>query len=121
VVTFLTYVFGLLFVGGLLFLLASFAFGRGEEMAPMPPDRTPTELPDERPVTGDDVREVRLPVAVRGYRMAEVDWVLDRVATQLDERDREIARLREAAATSRPDGAGPDREKSERARQDAAP
>ncbi|MBA2552634.1 MAG: DivIVA domain-containing protein [Geodermatophilaceae bacterium] len=79
----------------LLFLLASFAFGRGEEMAPAPPDSTPVELPDDRPVTGGDVRALRLSVAVRGYRMREVDWVLEQLATALDDRDHQLAELRD--------------------------
>ncbi len=92
--TLLTYVFGLLLVGGLLFLAASFAFGRGEEMAPALPEGTPVELPDDRPAAGADLRALRLSVVLRGYRMDEVDWVLDRLAEQVDSRDREIARLR---------------------------
>jgi DivIVA domain-containing protein len=94
VATLLTYVFGLLLVGGLLFLVASFAFGRDEEMAPALPEGTPVELPDDRPATGADLRALRLSVVLRGYRMDEVDWVLDRLAEQVDARDREIARLR---------------------------
>jgi DivIVA domain-containing protein len=43
------------------------------------------------------VRQLRLSVVLRGYRMDEVDWVLDVLAGQLEERDREIARLRAAA------------------------
>ncbi|HEX6756301.1 MAG TPA: DivIVA domain-containing protein [Mycobacteriales bacterium] len=92
--TLLTYVFGLLLVGGLLFLVASFAFGRGEEMVPALPEGTPVELPDDRPADGADLRELRLSVVLRGYRMDEVDWLLDRLAEQIDARDREIARLR---------------------------
>jgi DivIVA domain-containing protein len=92
--TLLTYVFALLAVGGLLFLAASFAFGRDEEMAPALPEGTPVELPDDRPATGADLRALRLAVVLRGYRMEEVDWVLDRLAEQIDSRDREIARLR---------------------------
>ena len=92
--TLLAYVFGLLLVGGLLFLAASFAFGRGEELAPVLPEGTPVELPENRPAGGDDLRALRLSVVLRGYRMEEVDWVLDRLAEQLDSRDREVARLR---------------------------
>jgi DivIVA domain-containing protein len=102
VVTFLTYLFGLVVVGGVLFLAASFAFGRGEELAPMPADGTPVELPDDRPTRGDDVRRLRLSVVLRGYRMSEVDWVLDQLARQLDGRDREIGRLRAALETLPP-------------------
>ena len=90
----LGYVLALLVVGGVLFLAASFAFGRGEEMAPVLPEGTPVELPEDRLARGDDLRALKLSVALRGYRMDEVDWLLDRLSEQVDSRDREIARLR---------------------------
>jgi len=90
----LGYILALLVVGGVLFLAASFAFGRGEEMAPVLPDGTPVELPEDRLARGDDLRALKLSVALRGYRMDEVDWLLDRLSEQVDSRDREIARLR---------------------------
>jgi len=37
---------------------------------------------------------VRLPVALRGYRFAETDLLLDRLVEELRARDEEIARLR---------------------------
>jgi DivIVA domain-containing protein len=92
--TVLGYILALLVVGGVLFLAASFAFGRGEEMAPVLPDGTPVELPEDRLARGDDLRALKLSVALRGYRMDEVDWLLDRLSEQVDSRDREIARLR---------------------------
>jgi DivIVA domain-containing protein len=92
--TVLGYILALLVVGGVLFLAASFTFGRGEEMAPVLPDGTPVELPDDRLARGDDLRALKLSVALRGYRMDEVDWLLDRLSEQVDSRDREIARLR---------------------------
>ncbi len=97
--TFLVFFLGLVMFAVLLFLLASFAFGRGEEMAPAPPDSTPVELPDDRPVTGGDIRALRLSVAVRGYRMREVDWVLEQLAIALEDRDRQLAELRPEEAT----------------------
>jgi DivIVA domain-containing protein len=92
--TVLGYILALLVVGGVLFLAASYAFGRGEEMAPTLPEGTPLELPDDRLARGEDLRALKLSVALRGYRMDEVDWLLDRLAEQADTRDREIARLR---------------------------
>ncbi|HEV7657566.1 MAG TPA: DivIVA domain-containing protein [Mycobacteriales bacterium] len=92
--TVLGYIIALLVVGGVLFLVASYAFGRGEEMAPVLPEGTPVELPEDRLADGDDLRGLRLSVALRGYRMDEVDWLLDRLSEQVDTRDREIARLR---------------------------
>lgn len=92
--TVLGYILALLVVGGVLFLAASFAFGRGEEMAPVLPEGTPVELPEDRLARGDDLRALKLSVALRGYRMDEVDWLLDRLSEQVDSRDREISRLR---------------------------
>ena len=91
---FLVFVIGVLVVGGLLFLLASLLLGRGETQPPAEPDRSPVELPNDRPVLGDDIRALQMSVAFRGYRMTEVDWLLDQFAQVLDERDAEIAALR---------------------------
>jgi DivIVA domain-containing protein len=88
------FVIGLLLVGSLLFLGASLLLGRGETQPPAEADRSPVELPEDRPVVGDDVRALRISVAVRGYRMTEVDWLLEQFAAVLDERDAEIAALR---------------------------
>jgi DivIVA domain-containing protein len=100
----LVFVIGLLVVGGLLFLGASLLLGRGETQPPADPQRSPVELPDDRDVVGDDVRALRISVAFRGYRMTEVDWLLDQFAQVLDERDAEIAALR-AGAGRRANGA----------------
>ncbi len=93
-VSLVVFVVGLLLVGGLLFLGAALLLGRGETQPPAELDRSPVELPDGRPVLGDDVRALQVSVAVRGYRMTEVDWLLDQLAQALDERDVTIAQLR---------------------------
>ncbi|MFZ3500159.1 DivIVA domain-containing protein [Streptomyces sp. 5.8] len=62
------------------------------------PDRLSDVLPENRPVVRADIDELRLPVAPRGYRMAEVDDVLERLAAELAERDARIAELTAAAA-----------------------
>ena len=81
-------------VGALLFLGGSVLLGRGETQPPADPDRSPLELPEDRPVTADDVRAARMSVTVRGYRMTEVDWLLEQLARALEERDAEVAALR---------------------------
>jgi DivIVA domain-containing protein len=109
--SFFAFVVGVLVVGALLFLGASLLLGRGETRPPAEQDRSPVALPGDRPVTGDDVRALQLSVNVRGYRMSEVDWLLDQFAALLEERDEEIAALRaqlHPVATSGPkDGQGP--------------
>jgi DivIVA domain-containing protein len=102
------FVLGLLVVGGLLFLGASLLLGRGETQPPAELDRSPVELPDDRPVTGDDVRALRISPAFRGYRMAEVDWLLDQLARTLDERDVAIAALRAGTPAGHGDDTDPD-------------
>ena len=97
VLSFFVFVIGVLLVGGLLFLGASLLLGRGETQPPADLGRSPVELPDDRPVLGDDVRALRLTPAFRGYRMTEVDWLIDQFAQILDDRDAELAALRGAA------------------------
>jgi DivIVA domain-containing protein len=96
----LLFLVGVLVVGGLLFLGASVLMGRGETQPPGDLDRSPVELPVGRPVTGDDVRALRMTVSLRGYRMSEVDWLLEQFARALDERDTELAALRARTAAS---------------------
>ncbi len=103
--SYLTLAIGVLLVGGLLFLGASLLLGRGETQPPAELTRSPVELPDDRPVTGDDIRDLRISVAARGYRMTEVDWLLEQLADALEERDAEIASLRTRPAEQQEAGA----------------
>ena len=97
--TALIYLLVVVAVAAAVFGIASAVFGRGEELAPLPPGATPTRLP-VGDVGGDDVRALRFQQAVRGYRMAEVDWVLDRLAEEIErltqERDELAARVEQA-------------------------
>jgi DivIVA domain-containing protein len=81
--TVLSYLIVAAVVATVVFLIASLVFGRGEELAALPPDATPTGLP-EGSIAGDDVRAIRFSLVLRGYRMSEVDWTLSRVADELD-------------------------------------
>ena len=82
-------------VAAVLFVVIARVLPAGEQIAPAVRDEPPWELPPDRRLTGDDLDQLRLPVAVRGYRFAETDLLLDRVAEELRLRDAEIARLRE--------------------------
>ena len=48
----------------------------------------------ETPLTGDDLAGLQFDVTIRGYRMSEVDGVVDRLRRELRERDEQIAVLR---------------------------
>ncbi|WP_326679476.1 DivIVA domain-containing protein [Streptomyces sp. NBC_01237] len=66
-----------------------------------PPERLTDPLPATRPVGRADVEALRLPMAPRGYRMADVDEALDRLGAELAERDSRIAELESALAGAR--------------------
>jgi DivIVA domain-containing protein len=96
VTTALIYLFVMVLVAAVVYLLAAFVFGRGERLAPLPPGASPTRLPAEE-VRGEDLRAVRFQPVLRGYRMAEVDWVVDRLADEVDELRSRLAALESAA------------------------
>jgi DivIVA domain-containing protein len=67
--------------------------GDGGPLRDVEPDRLDHRLPEERAVGRADIDGLRLPVALRGYRMTDVDDVLDRLSAELAERDARIAEL----------------------------
>lgn len=77
-----------------LFVVAVRFLPAGEQIAPPIRDEPPWDLPADRRLEAAEIDSVRLPVALRGYRFAETDVLLDRLAAELRVRDEEIARLR---------------------------
>ena len=63
--------------------IAVVASGRGAPLAEATHDRPDAVLPVGQ-IHGDDLRRARFSLAFRGYRMSEVDTLLDRLARQLD-------------------------------------
>ncbi|MGA8257327.1 MAG: DivIVA domain-containing protein [Nocardioides sp.] len=61
------------------------AAGRGGAMVEEFDDRPDATVPADRRLAGRDLRQVRFSIAFRGYRMSEVDALLDRMATELDQ------------------------------------
>ena len=88
---------------------AAAAFGastRGR-MSSADPDVPPVALPEDRWTIGADLDRTRFGVGLRGYRMAQVDEVLDRISRDLVQRDEYIDDL--AAALTRAGIAVPER------------
>ena len=85
----------LCFVVALILGLAGGGLGRGTTSLSHEP------LPDE-PIRDADFDDLVFDVGVRGYRMSQVDGVVDRLRRELREKDAEIAVLRgdEAAVAS---------------------
>jgi hypothetical protein len=100
VLTLLVYlVLALVAVGGLYGLAVLFL--SREQISPASRDRAPWGLKGET-LQAEDIVEMRLPVALRGYRFAETDLLLDRLSDELRVRDDEIARLRAAQSVPNP-------------------
>jgi DivIVA domain-containing protein len=85
--------FQLLAVAAVFVLIAWLATGRGGQVGETHPDRPDVALPDDRQLRKPDIDATRFTVGWRGYRMDEVDSVLDRLAAEIDYRDRLIAEL----------------------------
>ena len=75
-------VLGVAVVAVALYFTATLLFGPGEPPGPAA-EELATPLPDGRDLTADDLRAAVLPVTARGYRMSDVDALIERVAQQL--------------------------------------
>ena len=64
--------------------IAAVAAGRGGAMPENDRDLPPSRVPEDGPLTAEHLRRVRFPLALRGYRMADVDALLSRLASQLE-------------------------------------
>jgi DivIVA domain-containing protein len=88
----------------MLWILAVAVIGLGAVIAAgyfgaLPPTITDTPRPNLPAglLSGQDIRDTRFSISVRGYNVDQVDELLERVATQLDQSRHA---LREAAAFS---------------------
>jgi DivIVA domain-containing protein len=62
--------------------VAAVAAGKGAPLMPEYDDRPDADVPATGPLSADDLRRVRFSLAFRGYRMSEVDALLDRLARE---------------------------------------
>ena len=67
-------------------VVAVVATGRGGSMSEAFDDRADALVPADGPLSAADLRRVRFTTALRGYRAAEVDALLDRLAAELESR-----------------------------------
>lgn len=83
----------LLVLAGIVVAVALVSAGRTDGMSDVPPDARDLGLPDDGPLAVQDLERVRFPLAFRGYQMADVDRVLDRLAGELTRRDEQLREL----------------------------
>ena len=108
-------VLALLGVVLVLFVAAVVATREDQAMADAPQDLPDLGLP-VGPLEPQDVAAVRFSMAPRGYRMSEVDAVLERLAEELADLHRQLAQLEDpqlaglvGSDRSDDDRAGPER------------
>ena len=70
--------------------VAVVASGRGGSMAETYDDRPDARVPADGPLTAQDLRRVRFTTAFRGYRMSEVDALIDRLAAERQDRPADV-------------------------------
>lgn len=83
----------LVVIVALLAAVGWLAIGGGGHMSEPEPDRPDLALPGDGLLAREDVDRVRFSVGARGYRMDEVDDVLDRLAHEIELREERIAQL----------------------------
>ena len=76
--------------------IAVLAAGRGAPLSEVYDDRPDAQV-GEGELGPADLRRVRFSLALRGYRMSEVDALLDRLATQLEGREVDPGRGEDSA------------------------
>jgi DivIVA domain-containing protein len=87
-----------LVVGGVAVLAA----GRDDTMSEAYEDRPDRTIPAGRALTSDDLQRVRFSSALRGYRMDEVDALIDRLAADLAAREADLREARRGSDPSTP-------------------
>jgi DivIVA domain-containing protein len=90
----------LVVIVALLAAVGWLAIGGGGHMSEPMPDRPDLALPNDGLLARTDVDRVRFSVGTRGYRMDEVDDVLDRLAREIEMREERIAELEGRAPRS---------------------
>jgi DivIVA domain-containing protein len=77
-------------------VVAAVAVGRVPGGLEEPTTSRPSRALPDGPLAAEDLDRVRFSLGLRGYRMDEVDAVLDRLREEIRERDEELAAWRSA-------------------------
>ncbi|MFL6112990.1 MAG: DivIVA domain-containing protein [Catenulispora sp.] len=93
--------FQFLVVAAVFGAIAWVAAGRGGGLDDPRQDRPEPALAEDRQLGRDDIDGARFAVGFRGYRMDQVDRLLDRLAAEIEHRDQLIADLTQPAGGPR--------------------
>ena len=90
-------VLGVLVIAFLAIVIVRGDQGLVKPLAEPLPSLPPVVLPEAREVAAEDIHDIRFAVGLRGYRTDQVDQVLERLTSALEDRDQQIDALREQA------------------------
>lgn len=90
-----------LVVGAVVFGVSVLITGGDPGLEPAEPDGRAVPMPTSRPLVEEDVARARFDVALRGYRMAQVDQALSRMAYDIGYKDELIDVLQAEVAALR--------------------
>ncbi|GAA2026336.1 hypothetical protein GCM10009720_02490 [Yaniella flava] len=90
-------VLGVLVIAFLAIVIVRGDQGLVKPLAEPLPSLPPVVLPEAREVAAADIQDIRFGVGLRGYRTDQVDQVLERLTSALEDRDQQIDALREQA------------------------
>jgi DivIVA domain-containing protein len=106
-------------VGAIVFGIIVLVTGDDGGLSRAEPDGRAVPLPADRPLAEPDVTAVRFDMTVRGYRMAQVDSALGRLAYDIGYKD-ELIKVLQSEVDALREGRLPDAEVLRRAREAAA-
>lgn len=106
-------------VGAIVFGIIVLMTGDDRGLSKVEPDGRAVPLPADRPLVEADVNAVRFDTGVRGYRMAQVDVALGRLAYDIGYKD-ELIKVLQSEVDALREGRLPDAEVLRRAREAAA-
>jgi len=109
----------ILVIAALVFGIVSLLTGEDPGLVPAEPDGRALPLPNHRSLSETDLKRVRFDLALRGYRMAQVDRALRRTAYDIGYKDEMIAVLEAEVAALR-EGRLEDADLLRKARESAA-
>jgi DivIVA domain-containing protein len=105
-----------LVVGAVVFGVSVLITGGDPGLEPAEPDGRAVPMPTSRPLVEEDVAKTRFDTALRGYRMAQVDQAMRRVAYDIGYKD-ELIEVLEAEIAALRSGRHADAEVLRRARE----
>lgn len=88
-------VLGVVVIGFIAMVITRGDQGLVQPLAEPLPSLPPVVLPETKEIAAQDIENIRFANGLRGYRTDQVDQVLDRLTAAIEDRDEQLAELRQ--------------------------